>query len=232
MISEIMPNMISAIEKTEVGLGSYSLSIQILILMAALSLLPAIILSVTSFTRVAIVLSLLRQALGTPQTPNNQILMGVSLFMTFFIMSPVLSTIYQESVHPYLEGKIQLKEALSKSQYPLRTFMLAQVRTQDLELFSNLSGSKKEQIVPENVGFPVLLPAFMISELKTAFEIGFIIFIPFLIIDFVVASVLISMGMMMLSPLVISLPFKIMLFVLVDGWGLIVGTLAESFVGS
>lgn len=223
------------IERASNGTDSYSLSMQILLFMTCLTLLPAIILSMTSFTRVVVVLSILRQALGMPQTPSNQILIGISLFMTFFIMAPVLNIVNQEAIGPYLNDKISINQAIDNAQKPIKNFIFSQTREKDLQLFATL-GSDEANAGPltpytsaDQVSFAVLLPAFVISELKTAFELGFLIFIPFLIIDFVVASVLMSMGMMMLSPLVISLPFKIMLFVLVDGWSLIVGTLTESF---
>ncbi|MDJ0739834.1 MAG: flagellar type III secretion system pore protein FliP [Gammaproteobacteria bacterium] len=210
------------------GEQTYTLSIQVLLLMTALSMLPAALILMTSFTRIVIVLSILRQALGTAQTPSNQILIGLALFLTFFIMSPVLSEIYQTALAPYLADEISASAAVDAAQLPLREFMLAQTRDDDLALFARISGHEsfeRESDVP----FTLLMPAFATSELKTAFQIGFLLFIPFLVIDLVVASVLMSMGMMMLSPLIISLPFKIMLFVLVDGWALVLGTLATSF---
>ena len=210
------------------GSQSYSLSLQALILMTALSALPAVLLMMTSFTRVIIVLAILRQAIGTAQTPSNQILLGLALFVTFFIMSPVLKTVYHDSLNPYVEEKITMQEALTNAKSPVRDFMMAQTREDDLSMFMDLSGNEEVDGV-EEIPFSVLLPSFVTSELKTAFQIGFLIFIPFLIIDLVVASVLMSMGMMMLSPLIISLPFKLLLFVLVDGWSMIIGTLAASF---
>ncbi|MCB1748004.1 MAG: flagellar type III secretion system pore protein FliP [Gammaproteobacteria bacterium] len=210
------------------GTQTYTLTLQVLLLMTALTLLPAILLAMTSFTRIIIVLAILRQALGTAQTPSNQILVGLALFMTLFIMSPVLDTVYRDAVAPYLDDQIEAPEAFSRAAGPLRGFMLEQTRESDLVLFTELSGHATPD-APADVPFAVLAPSFITSELKTAFQIGFLIFLPFLIIDLVVASVLMSMGMMMLSPLIISLPFKIMLFVLVDGWALIVGTLAASF---
>jgi flagellar biosynthesis protein FliP len=210
------------------GEQTYTLTIQVLLLMTALSLLPAGLILMTSFTRIIIVLSILRQALGTAQTPSNQILLGLALFLTFFIMSPVLSEIHDTALAPYLAGDIEAPAALEAAKIPMREFMLAQTRDDDLALFARISGVEsfeREADVP----FTLLMPAFATSELKTAFQIGFMLFIPFLVIDLVVASVLMSMGMMMLSPLIISLPFKIMLFVLVDGWALVLGTLATSF---
>ena len=210
------------------GSQTYTLTLQILFLMTALSLLPAIVLAMSSFTRIIIVLAILRQALGTAQTPSNQVLVGLAMFMTFFIMAPVLETVYHDAVTPYLNDEVEVSEALSLAAIPVRTFMTEQTRESDLALFAELAGGGAFQ-EPADVPFTILAPSFITSELKTAFQIGFLIFLPFLIIDLVVASVLMSMGMMMLSPLIISLPFKIMLFVLVDGWALIVGTLAASF---
>ncbi|MCZ6526954.1 MAG: flagellar type III secretion system pore protein FliP [Gammaproteobacteria bacterium] len=210
------------------GGQTYTLSIQILLLMTALTLLPAGLLMMTSFTRIIIVLAILRQALGTAQTPNSQVLIGLALFLTFFVMAPVLDQIFEDAVQPYLAENITLNEAVQEAAFPLREFMLAQTRENDITLFSELSGIESISSVNE-VPFSLLVPAFITSELKTAFQIGFLIFIPFLIIDLVVASVLMSMGMMMLSPLIISFPFKLMLFVMVDGWALIIGTLASSF---
>ncbi len=216
------------VEPAANGGQTYSVSIQILALMTALSLLPAGLIMMTSFTRIIIVLSILRQAIGTAQTPSNQILVGLALFLTFFIMVPVFDRANEQALQPYLQDKISGTEALQKGLAPFRTFMLHQTRDTDLDMFARISG--KDQLdSPEDVPFSLLLPAFVTSELKTAFQIGFLIFIPFLVIDLVVASLLMSMGMMMLSPMLISLPFKIMLFVLVDGWSLIMGTLASSF---
>jgi flagellar biosynthetic protein FliP len=212
----------------EAGEQTYTLSIQVLLLMTALSLLPAGLILMTSFTRIIIVLSILRQALGTANTPSNQILIGLALFLTLFIMSPVLNEVYQTSLQPYLNEEITAGTAIERAQVPVREFMLAQTRDDDLALFARISG--RESLESEaDVPFSLLMPAFATSELKTAFQIGFLLFIPFLVIDLVVASVLMSMGMMMLSPLIISLPFKIMLFVLVDGWAMVLGTLATSF---
>lgn len=210
------------------GGQTYSINIQILILMTVLTLLPAGLLMMTSFTRIIIVLALLRQALGTQQTPTNQTLIGLALFLTYFIMSPVIDKVNTDAVAPYLKEEITFQQGLGIAQVPFRKFMLAQTRENDLSLFMGMSGNTGE-ITADTVPFSVLVPAFITSELKTAFQIGFMIFIPFIIIDLVVASVLMAMGMMMLSPLIISLPFKIMLFVLVDGWTLVIGTLASSF---
>jgi len=210
------------------GAQTYSVTIQILALMTLLTVLPALLLTMTSFTRIMIVLSLLRTALGTGQAPSNQVLLGLSMFLTIFIMMPVFDKVNAEAVQPYLEEKIDVTAALEKASEPFRQFMLKQTRESDLELFIRISGNA-ELDSAENVPFSLLLPAFVTSELKTAFQIGFLIFLPFLIIDLVVASVLMSMGMMMLSPMIISLPFKIMLFVLADGWSLIMEMLAASF---
>jgi len=210
------------------GGQSWSVSLQALVLMTSLTLLPAAILLMTSFTRIAIVLGILRTALGTAQTPSNQVLIGLALFLTAFVMRPVLTEIHVKAVQPYMNEEIPIETALQNASVPLRTFMMQQTRNDDLVLFLSLSDSEMPQDV-DDIPFLVLVPAFVTSELKTAFQIGFILFIPFLIIDLVVASVLMSMGMMMLSPLIISLPFKLMLFVLVDGWNLVLGTLAGSF---
>jgi flagellar biosynthetic protein FliP len=210
------------------GGQTYTLSIQILLAMSALTLLPAALVMMTSFTRIVIVLALLRQALGTAQTPTNQILIGLALFLTLFIMAPVLERVQTDAVQPYMDRKIQTEEALKRAAVPLKGFMLEQTRESDLALFARLSG-REDLESPEQASFTMVVPAFITSELKTAFQIGFLLFIPFLIIDMVVASVLMAMGMMMLSPVIISLPFKLMLFVLVDGWTLILGSLAASF---
>ncbi len=217
------------IEDVASGGKKYSLSLQVLMFMTLLSVLPALLLTMTSFTRIIIVLSILRQALGTAQTPSNQILIGLSLFLSFFIMSPVFTQAYEEAYQPYLAEQINADKALTRLKKPFQKFMIEQTRETDIELFANLAGDAAYD-GPESVPMSVLMPAFLTSELKTAFQIGFMLFIPFLVIDLVVASVLMAMGMMMLSPLIISLPFKLMLFVLVDGWALVVGTLAASFV--
>ncbi|MFJ4348180.1 flagellar type III secretion system pore protein FliP [Pseudomonas sp. NPDC089401] len=212
------------------GQQEYSVSLQILLIMTALSFIPAFVILMTSFTRIIIVFSILRQALGLQQTPSNQVLTGMALFLTMFIMAPVFDRVNQDALQPYLSEQMTAQQAIEKAQGPLKDFMLAQTRQSDLDLFMRLS--KRTDIAgPDQVPLTILVPAFVTSELKTAFQIGFMIFIPFLIIDMVVASVLMAMGMMMLSPLIISLPFKIMLFVLVDGWALIMGTLAGSFGG-
>lgn len=210
------------------GGQTYTLSLQILLIMTLLTLLPAGLLMMTAFTRIIIVLALLRQALGTMQTPTNQTLIGLALFLTFFIMAPVFERAYKEGIQPYMSEQITPEVAMEKAVAPFKTFMLAQARESDIQLFADISGTEKLD-TPESIPFSLLVPSFITSELKTAFQIGFLIFIPFLIIDLVVASILMAMGMMMLSPMIISLPFKIMLFVLVDGWALIVGTLAASF---
>ncbi len=216
------------VETAEGGGQTYSLSIQILLFMTALSLLPGALLMMTSFARIIIVLAILRQAMGTQNTPSNQLLMGLALFLTIFIMMPVFNEVYDTSLKPYLEEKITTVQALESAQLPMREFMLGQTRESDLNLFARI-GNFGAVESPDKVPFSMLLPAFATSELKTGFQIGFLLFIPFLVIDLVVASVLMSMGMMMLAPLIISLPFKIMLFVLVDGWALVFGTLAASF---
>ena len=210
------------------GGQTYTLSIQTVLFMTALGFLPSILLMMTAFTRIIIVLSLLRQALGTLTSPPNQVLIGLALFLTFFVMAPVFDKIYDEAYLPYMDKKLELTAALEKGAAPLKTFMLHQTRQQDLALFVKLSNTKP-LAGPEDVPLKLLVPAYVTSELKTAFQIGFLIFIPFLIIDMVVASVLMSMGMMMLSPVMISLPFKLMLFVLVDGWNLLMASLVQSF---
>ncbi|MGE3296902.1 MAG: flagellar type III secretion system pore protein FliP [Porticoccaceae bacterium] len=210
------------------GGQSYSVPLKILLVMTALTLLPSALIMMTSFTRVVIVLSILRQALGTPQTPSNQILIGIALFLSLFIMAPVFERANNDALQPYLAERIDGNAAMQRAQLPFREFMLAQTRESDLALFLGLAG-KTDLAGSDEIPFSVLVPAFIVSELKTAFQIGFLIFIPFVIIDLVVASVLMSMGMMMLSPMLISLPFKLMLFVLVDGWSLVVSTLAASF---
>jgi flagellar biosynthetic protein FliP len=207
---------------------SYSLSIQILVLMTLLTLLPAAILSASAFVRIIIVLSILRQALGTAQTPPNQVLLGIALFLTFFVMSPVINDIHTNAATPYIDGNISAAEAFDRGVKPIRQFMIDQTRESDLHLFASIAGRTDIESV-DQAPLSIIVPSFMVSELKTAFQIGFLVFIPFLVIDLVVSSVLMSMGMMMLSPMIISLPFKIMLFVMVDGWALLLGTLASSF---
>ena len=216
------------VETVANGEQKYSLSLQALVLMTVLTMLPAVLLMMTSFTRVIIVLAILRQAIGTAQTPSNQILLGLALFISIFIMSPVIQEVYQTSAKPYLEEEISANTAIEEAKRPIKAFMLAQTREDDISMFIEMSGTEQVDSI-EEIPLTVLLPSFVTSELKTAFQIGFLIFIPFLIIDLVVASVLMSMGMMMLSPLIISLPFKLMLFVLVDGWSMIIGSLAASF---
>jgi len=217
-----------AVQTAANGGQTYSLTFQILILMTALTLLPALLLAMTAFTRIIIVLSILRQALGMATTPSNQVLTGLALFLTFFVMSATLEQAYAAGIKPYMDGHLAGEVALERTVQPLRKFMLAQTRENDLQLFSKLAG-KSQYSGPDEVPLAVLIPTFITSELKTAFQVGFMIFIPFLVIDLVVASVLMSMGMMMLSPVLVSLPFKIMLFVVVDGWTLLIGTLASSF---
>jgi len=210
------------------GAQTYSLTIQTLLFLTALTFIPAAVLMMTAFTRIVIVLSLLRQAIGTLQAPPNQVLIGLALFLTFFVMAPVFEKAYQDAYLPFSENKIDLMTAAERGVVPFREFMLKQTRESDLALFVRLSNTPPLE-GPEAVPLKVLVPAFIISELKTAFQIGFVIFIPFLVIDMVVASVLMSMGMMMLSPVIISLPFKLMLFVVVDGWNLLIGSLVRSF---
>jgi flagellar biosynthetic protein FliP len=217
-----------ALANEAAGGQSYTLSIQILVLMTLLTLLPAAILSTSAFVRIIIVLSILRQALGTAQTPPNQVLLGIALFLTFFVMSPVISDIHQNAATPYMAGEMSAGDAFKQGIEPLRRFMLDQTRDSDLALFASIAGMA-ELASADEAPLSIIVPSFMVSELKTAFQIGFLVFIPFLIIDLVVSSVLMSMGMMMLSPMLISLPFKIMLFVMVDGWSLLLGTLASSF---
>lgn len=210
------------------GGQNYTLSLQTLILLTSLTFLPAALLMMTGFTRIIIVLSLLRQALGTQSAPPNQVMVGLALFLTFFVMSPTIDKIYLDAYQPLAENKITMQEAMDKGAAPLKAFMMKQTREGDLALFVNMAKIEKIE-TPEQVPLLVLVPAFMTSELKTAFQIGFAIFIPFLIIDMVVASVLMAMGMMMVSPSIVSLPFKLMLFVLVDGWQLLLGSLVQSF---
>lgn len=210
------------------GQQTYSVSLQILLFMSMLSMLPAAMMAMTSFTRIVIVLAILRQALGMMQTPSNQIIIGIALFTTFFIMSPVFESSFENGIKPYMDEAIDFDSALEETRSPFHGFMTSQVRDSDVALFSELAGYESFDSIAD-IPFRVLVPAFITSELKTAFQIGFLIFIPFLVIDLVVSSILMSMGMMMLSPMLISLPFKIMLFVMVDGWTLVLGTLAASF---
>ncbi|HLW04603.1 MAG TPA: flagellar type III secretion system pore protein FliP [Azoarcus sp.] len=210
------------------GGAQYSLSVQTLVLLTALSFLPALLLTMTCFTRIIIVLALLRTALGTQTAPPNQVLIGLALFLSFFIMSPVADKVYVDAWQPLTSGEIQIDEAAARAAEPVKGFMLKQVRENDLALFTRLAGTPPVNSAAE-LPMRVVVPAFLTSELKTAFQIAFIVFIPFLIIDMLVASVLMSMGMMMMSPVIVSLPFKIMLFVLIDGWTLLVGSLVQSF---
>lgn len=216
------------VENNPQGGQTYTLTLQILLLMTALTLLPGILLMMTSFTRIVIVLAILRQAIGAGQAPPNQVLIGLALFLTLFVMGPVIDKINSDAVQPYMAGTIDATTAMNTGVEPLKRFMLDQTREGDIATFVRISGGQGFNS-PEEVPLRILVPAFATSELKSAFQIGFLIFIPFVIIDLVVASVLMSMGMMMLSPVLISLPFKLMLFVLVDGWSLVMGTLAASF---
>ena len=214
---------------TSAGSTSYSVPIQTLLFFTALSFLPAVLLLMTSFTRIVIVLSLLRQAIGTQAAPPNQVVIGLSLFLTFFVMGPTIDKVYADAYQPYADNKIAFEEALKRGESPVRSFMMKQTRQTDVMLFAKLA--RIDPSVPTaDVPFKVLVPAFVTSELKSAFQIGFLVFLPFLIIDMIVASVLMSLGMMMLSPVLIALPFKLMLFVLADGWNLLLGSLAASFV--
>ncbi len=210
------------------GGTTYSLSVQTLLLLTSLSFLPAVVLMMTSFTRIIIVFALLRTAMGTQTSPPNQVLLGLALFLTFFVMSPVVERVYADAYLPMSQGTIGFDQALERGTVPVKAFMLKQVREPDLALFARLSKTPPVEKA-EDLPMRVVVPAFVTSELKTAFQIGFVVFIPFLIIDMVVASVLMSMGMMMMSPVIVSLPFKIMLFVLVDGWTLLIGSLVQSF---
>jgi flagellar biosynthetic protein FliP len=205
-----------------------SVVLQIFLLLTVLSLAPAILIMLTSFTRMAIVLSVLRQAIGTQSMPPNQVIIGLALFLTFFVMSPVWEQVHQEALTPYLENQITQQEALERAMEPVRSFMFKQTREKDLAMFMEIAKAPRPQNMAE-VPTRVLIPSFIISELKTAFQMAFMLYVPFLIIDMVVASVLLSMGMMMLPPVMISLPFKLMLFVLADGWHLIVGSLVKGF---
>ena len=216
--------------QTASGGQPLTLPLQLLLLMSLLTVLPSLILMMTSFTRIIIVLSILRQALGLQQTPPNQVLVGLSLFLSLFVMQPVVSTINKTAIEPYSKKEITIDEAIRRSGKPLHSFMMAQTRKTDLTMFADIAKAPKFNS-PADVPFSILLPAFATSELKTAFQIGFLIFLPFLIIDLIVASALMSLGMMMLSPTIVSMPFKLLLFVLVDGWALTMGSLAGSFAG-
>ncbi|KTF16182.1 flagellar type III secretion system pore protein FliP [Pseudoalteromonas sp. H105] len=210
------------------GSQDYSVTLQVLAIMTALSFIPAAVIMMTSFTRIIVVLAILRQAIGLQQTPSNQILLGMSLFLSIFIMTPVYQKVNEQAIEPYMNEQVTSIQALELAKEPMKAFMLSQVRIKDLETFAKIAGYDQLDS-PEAAPMIVLIPAFVTSELQTAFIIGFMFFIPFLIVDLVVASVLMAMGMMMLSPMIVSLPFKIMLFVLVDGWSLVMGTLAKSF---
>jgi flagellar biosynthetic protein FliP len=210
------------------GGTTYSITVQTLLMMTSLVFIPAVLLMMTSFTRIIIVFSLLRSAMGTQTTPPNQVLVGLALFLTLFIMSPVVDQVYNDAYKPLSDNQISFQVAMERAAVPVKAFMLKQVREPDLSLFAKLSKTPKVEKA-EDLPLRVIVPAFATSEIKTAFQIGFMVFLPFLIIDMVVASVLMSMGMMMMSPVIVSLPFKLMLFVLVDGWNLLIGTLVKSF---
>ncbi|MBV9890084.1 MAG: flagellar type III secretion system pore protein FliP [Rhizobacter sp.] len=210
------------------GAATYSVPVQTLLFFTALSFLPAVLLLMTSFTRIVIVLSLLRQALGTQAAPPNQVVIGLSLFLTAFVMAPTIDKVYADAYQPYSENRIAFDDALKRGESPVRGFMLKQTRQADVMLFARLA-KVDPAVKAADVPFKVLVPAFVTSELKSAFQIGFLVFLPFLIIDMIVASVLMSLGMVMLSPVLIALPFKLMLFVLADGWNLLIGSLAASF---
>ena len=235
LAASLLPALVGAQEAPSlplmVGSGpnnSCSVPIQTLLFFTALSFLPAVLLMMTGFTRIVIVLSLMRQALGTQSSPPNQVVIGLSLFLTLFVMGPTLDRVYAEAYKPYSEGSLTFEQALPRAEAPMRAFMIRQTRQSDYALFARLA-KLPEGTQIEEAPFRVVVPSFVISELKTAFQIGFMIFIPFLVIDMVVSSVLMSLGMMMLSPVLVALPFKLMLFVLADGWNLLVGSLAASF---
>lgn len=211
------------------GTQDYTMTLQVLGIMTALSLLPAFLIMMTSFTRIIVVMSILRQAIGLQQSPSNQILIGLTLFLTMFIMAPVFEEMNDKALQPYLKEEMTARVAIDEAIIPIRAFMLSQTRIKDLQTFVQMANLEDSVSSPEEVPMTVLIPAFITSELKTAFQIGFMLFIPFLILDLVVASILMAMGMMMLSPMIVSLPFKLMLFVLVDGWNLVFGTLVNSY---
>lgn len=211
------------------GTQDYTMTLQVLGIMTALSLLPAFLIMMTSFTRIIVVMSILRQAIGLQQSPSNQILIGLTLFLTMFIMAPVFEEMNDKALQPYLKEEMTARVAIDEAIIPIRAFMLSQTRIKDLQTFVQMANIEDSVSSPEEVPMTVLIPAFITSELKTAFQIGFMLFIPFLILDLVVASILMAMGMMMLSPMIVSLPFKLMLFVLVDGWNLVFGTLVNSY---
>ena len=228
LLAQAAPEL-PAITATNTGRGTqYSLTLQLLALMTTLSVLPSLLLMMTAFVRIVIVMSLLRQALGTGQTPPNMVIIGLSLFLTLFVMTPVLTDVYQNALLPYMNQGLSFDKALAAAEKPIRAFMLLQTREDDIAMFMEIARNTNYSS-PQDVPFTTLVPAFLTSELKSAFTIGFLIYIPFVVIDLIVASVLMSMGMMMLSPMMISMPFKLMLFVLVDGWSLIMGSLAGSF---
>lgn len=224
-----LPNLpIVQVTPNSNGSEDYTVTIQLLLIMTALTLIPGMVLGMTAFTRIIVVLAILRQALGLQQTPSNQILLGLAMFLTLFVMKPVFTDIYDSAVVPYTQEEITSSQAVAQAAVPIRNFMMLQTRESDLNLFMRLSGSEPVQSTSD-LPFTALIPAFITSELKTAFQIGFLLFIPFLVIDLVVASVLMAMGMVMLSPIIVSLPFKIMLFVLMDGWAMIAASLAASY---
>ena len=218
-----------SVDANKNGGTTYSLSLQILLLMSLLTVLPSLVLGMTSFTRIVIVMSILRQALGTQQTPPNQVLIALALFLTFFIMAPTFNKIYEEVGIPYMNGNMETPLALEKASKSIKGFMIINTRESDISMFAEIAGEKEFE-TKEDIPFSIALPAFITSELKTAFQIGFLLFLPFLVIDMVVASVLMSLGMMMLSPMLVALPFKILLFVLVDGWSMTVGSLVSTFI--
>ncbi len=210
------------------GIGDVSVAVQIVILMTLLTLAPSIVMLTTSFTRIVIVLGFVRQAIGVPSAPSNQIIVGLSLFLTFFIMTPVVDRIHDDALQPYFDGKIKSTEALTRAQEPLKAFMLRQTRTRDLEFFLELGGYGPTPV--KELPMRVVIPSFVLSELQTAFQMGFLVFLPFIVIDFLVSTVLMALGMMMMPPTIVALPFKLLLFVLVDGWELVVRSLVQSFV--
>ena len=228
-VSAQTPGQLPLLVGSGEGGVNFSVPIQTLLFFTALSFIPAVLLMMTGFTRIVIVLSLLRQALGTQSAPPNQVIVGLSLFLTLFVMGPTFDRIYADAYQPYSQGTMTFDQALQKAEVPIRSFMVKQTRQSDFSLFAKLAKLPPD-MTADTAPIRVLVPAFVISELKTAFQIGFLIFIPFLVIDIVVASVLMSLGMMMLSPVLVALPFKLMLFVLADGWNLLIGSLAASFV--
>ena len=221
-----LPAITSSLDSS--GGTTYSLSLQILLLMTALTVLPSLVLGMTAFTRIIIVLSILRQALGTQQTPPNQVLIAISLFLTFFIMAPTFNKVYENAAVPYMEKSLPAEKAIETASSEMKQFMVKNTRKTDLIMFTELAGLEKSDKVSD-IPFRIALPAFMTSELKTAFQIGFLLFLPFLVIDMVISSILMSLGMMMLSPMLVALPFKLLLFVLVDGWSMTVGSLVSTF---